>query len=523
MAQLKFIENSGIIAAALFATDPELALGLDHWNRWKNFIRDKGMRVRVYRQYEAGDHDSNITDQMRKMLRIDESAAFGLGEFNDNYMQLIIEKMASRVRISSISTDDEGGNEWLQAMLSRNRLKAIQARSTRAAIRDGDSFIVVDPISLQWSVEPAFDGETGMVAISNTLTNKIIWACKVWVQANDTGTEQAIAMVFQRERISYWIGNAGADIVYPHMVISPPGEQAVQLEKGTLVNTQTWPGEDIPIVHLSNNLDVKTGFGESELRPVIPLQNVLNRLIHSMTMASEFAAFNVRYAIGVKIDSAKIVPGAALSFTLKDEDGNPITSLTDKQIEYLKSIKVGEFSGTDISQYTSQLEALVKEISQTSQTPIYGITATGNLSGEALRQLEIGLIGKVRRFQHENDDAIKQLIALTAQIQRNFRRIGVDLVLPSPPSTDNIVVEWQSPEILDTKEEIRSLVDMRQKAPGLWSDAFYREKIGALLMMSRSEIEKYEGEGKPEPAVPGEAPIAEEEGGPEDEREDDNE
>jgi hypothetical protein len=126
----------------------------------------------------------------------------------------------------------------------------------------------------------------------------------------------------------------------------------------------------------------------------------------------------------------------------------------------------------------------VQQISNVSATPIYGVTTQGNLSGEALKQLEIGLLGKVERFQRQNADAIKELITLTAEIQNAFTSSA------SAPQFQDVNIIWKSPEILDVNARIATLSQMREKMPGLFSDEWYIKRIGVLLGMSQSEIQE---------------------------------
>jgi hypothetical protein len=125
-------------------------------------------------------------------------------------------------------------------------------------------------------------------------------------------------------------------------------------------------------------------------------------------------------------------------------------------------------------------------MSQATQTPIYGVTAEGNLSGEALKQLEIGLIGKIKRFQSENTMAIRQLFQLSADIQQAFNYPGLEV---QPPATlEGISINWMSPEITDVSATIKSVLDVREKAPGLFDDDFFRQKIGGLWGMTQAQI-----------------------------------
>lgn len=469
-------DNSRLILSALLQTDSALALSVDATNSWVAAMKKRGDRVAKYRRYERGEHSHSITNQMRKMLRL--PADDPLSGFSLNYCRIIVDKMTSRLNVAEITTDDETQDTYINELLERNDFSAMQGSFFRSAVRDGDSYVMVDPATLYWSSEPAYDGFSGIVAIFNANEGYPLWACKLWSEADTTdiaGDDPSTLvtmkmLVYQPDRITAWRGSMGAQDV-----ISDGEEQA-------------WTLGNVPIIHFANLVDSYTQYGESELRVAIPTQDVINRTLHSMVMASEFSAFKVAWSIGMELDKSGITPGAVLNMVLQNADGTVITDMSTEQIAFLNACRVGEFAETDISQYTNQIEVLVKQISQISQTPIYGVTSDGNLSGEALKQLEIGLIGKVRRFQRENTGAIRLLIELTAAIQMAF-----DTGMGNPPELEGVSVNWASSEIVDANAQIAGLVLMRKDAPGLFDDNFYRQRVGGLLEMSQAQI-KAEGE-----------------------------
>ncbi len=480
-------DNSKLIASALLKTDPGLYASIDGGDSWPAGIKKRGARVDKYRRYERGDHDANLTKQMRKMLRLKVDDA-GTREFNDNYCKIVVDKMAGRASISEITTKEEAAQEWIDAIKEQNDFDALAGELFRGAIRDGDSYVIVDPITLLWAAEPAYDGFSGIVAIFDEMQRKAIWACKIWSEADnaDLAGDQSTSntnmklVVYQVDQISFWKGtDGGAEVEAADIQMDRP------VEGVAAGNSMPWPLDDLPIVHFVNQKDNYTSYGESEVRPAIPLQDVLNRTLHSMVMASEFSAFRMRYSIGMKVHADGIVPGAFLGL-LPFGDPPNIESITDEGLEFMKGIKVGEFEESDISNYTMQIDSIVREISQATQTPIYGITtSSGSLSGEALKQLEIGLIGKVKRFQRENNGVIRQLVMLTAAMSNQFH--------DKAPTIDTISINWKSPEIIDVGAQIAVLVDMKEKAPGLFADEWYREQIGGLLAMTQKQI-KEEGE-----------------------------
>jgi hypothetical protein len=472
-------DNSGLIASALERSNPALALSADASNSFKEYVRQQGARVDKFRRYERGDHDAVITDQMRKMLRLNAADASGIVDFNGNYCGIVIDKMAGRLHVSEITTgNDTVDKEWLTPLLERNDFDNLQSTTFRGAIRDADSYVMVDPQSLAWMSEPAYDGFSGIVCIFEPGSRTPVWACKMWSEAENEGNDNTMRLiVYEPGRVSYWRGQDGASEVQPDGTTEDAGAEEP-------INTLPFPISRVPIVHFANKYENYSEAGESELRAAIPLQDVYNRTLHSMVMASEFSAFRVAWSIGLEFDVAGYVPGAVINLVLKDTAGNIITEPTEDMMRLLSAVKVGQFEATDMTQYINQLDKIVREISQATQTPIYGVTTSdGALSGEALKQLEIGLIGKIQRFQVQNVDAIRELIQITAEIQNAF-----NTGLGSAPAFEKVSVTWKSPEILDVTAQIAALVAMRAQAAGLWSDEFYRGKIGGLLGMSQNEV-----------------------------------
>jgi hypothetical protein len=352
-------------------------------------------------------------------------------------MGIVVDKMAGRLKIEEIASDEDKGQEYIKEILDRNDFTSIQGMMWRGAIRDGDSFVMVDPLTMKWTVEPAYDGFSGMFAIMRQGLDYPLWACKLYSQADLdlSGTEPSTTVtmkvtVYQPNKVSFWKANSG--------------EQELMADAQDNEHEKAWPLGNVPVIHYGNTKDSFTQYGESEIRKAIPPQNVINRTLHSMVMASEFGAFKVAWSVGLELDKKGITPGSVLNLVFKDKNGNAVSEITPEQVEFLKAVKVGEFDATNISQYTNQLEKLVMQITQITSTPIYGVTFSGNLSGEALKQLEVGLVGKCERFQNENTSSVKLLIELTAKMQKVFKT-----PFGNPPKLGTIKVIWMSAELRD--------------------------------------------------------------------------
>src|SRR5690606_31008791 len=62
--------------------------------------------------------------------------------------------------------------------------------------------------------------------------------------------------------------------------------------------------DTVPVFHVANN--GRTGeYGRSEIEPVIPLQDALNKTLMDMLIAMEFAAYPQRYIIGAEPENEK--------------------------------------------------------------------------------------------------------------------------------------------------------------------------------------------------------------------------
>ena len=479
-------DNSQLIVAALLATDPKLATAVDAENSFKEWIILNGARTLKFREYERGDHEAELTDQMKEILRLRADDA-QLNELADNYCKIIVDKMVGRLDVIGIKTDTDPGDEWVADLMEQNSFKALQGTTYRASVREGDSYILVDPQTLSWTSEPAYDSFSGMTVLFDG-NNDPVWACKLWNESDfslseeEDGESFAAGMkvvVYQKDRITFWKGTVGGGEL----------EEDFNQEKE---HELPWPIDRIPIIHFVNQADNYTSYGESELRPAFPLQNILNRTLHSMLATSEFTGFPIKYSIGLELNVEGIVPGAVLNMFLKDKEGNRIVEPTEEQVALIEAARVGQFETADMSQFIVQVEQLVQEISQTTQTPIYGINVSGDISGEALKQLEIGLLGKIERFQRENTDAWKNLITLTAEMHKGFNR-KVALDIGSPPAISSVQITWKSPELRNHLQEIASLIKERADAPNLFSEDYYRRKIGELRGLLEEEIEQ---EGK---------------------------
>ena len=391
--------------------------------------------------------------------------------------------MAPRAPIAQQPTD--GGVKTVSRGVARRR-------PLRGAARDACSFAVIDPATLTFKVEPSFDGYSGVVVIYDE-EGHIQWAAKMWHE----GTGELTAMPDSEnedlpEQISY-------------IIVYQGDKMTAWKDDGALVPYPYWNGEAempwklgrVPVFQFTNKRDAYNYHGESELRPVVPLQNMLNRTLHSTGMVEELGAFPVNIIIGAALEIGAIVPGSIVCLPLTDSAGEQITEPTDEQIAPINAVKHIALQPADLDKYLHALDKFVIQVAQTTETPIYGVTTSGNLSGEALKQLEIGLIGKCERLQRENTDTWREIVEMLRDIQAQYNTPGIERA----PAFDTVSVVWKTSEVRDENREIEVLIALYEKTAGLFPAEFYRQRVGVLLDMTEDQIKVWGEKAETERAL----------------------
>ncbi len=173
-----------------------------------------------------------------------------------------------------------------------------------------------------------------------------------------------------------------------------------------------------PIVRFRNgeNLDNDT---VSELDPLIPLQDQMDRTTFDLLVAQEFGAFRQRYIMGwmAADENERLKASAARIWTFDDPD-----------------TKVGEFGQTDLKGYLDSRQALMEQFGVVSQVPPHNLLGQMiNLSAEALVAAEVGHSRKMNQIETLFGEAVEQAQRLAGSY------IGVEV-------SDSAQVRWRDTE-----------------------------------------------------------------------------
>lgn len=456
---------------------------------WADEVDAWGERVKLFRRYEEGDHDANLSPEMRDMLRISSTTRstnsgdgtrgfFDLrGQFNANYCDLIVSTMADRLRVERleavvpdvrrvdgervvrIPADGETAQAWADDLLAYNRFDALQMDVHEACLRDGDTFVM-----LAWDNEagrvtihhePAYDGETGMIPVYDRMGRMMVAAVKVWYEAAYQSGRR-INIYYADRLMKYGESDTG---------LTGMGEEVAWL-----------PGR-VPVVHFRNRQKSRRIYGASELQGAIPVQDALNRNMVSMVMTAELSAFQIRYAKGLTPPS-RLAPGMWVSW----ESG--------EDAALLSATEVGAIEQAELVPFIDQAQFLIEQISTVTKTPIAANMGGDSQSGEALKQREVGLLGKIRRFQTRAGNAWEDVLSRAAGIQDAYGSRRAPMVV-------RWACKWMDAEIRNEAQVIESAVKVADRIP---RKEFYR-LIGSVYGWDAAKVEALDDEMNQESAA----------------------
>lgn len=215
------------------------------------------------------------------------------------------------------------------------------------------------------------------------------------------------------------------------------------------------------------------GLGRSDLADVISTQDVINKLLCDLLVASEVSAFRQRWATGLEIP-------------FDESTGEPIQpfehAVNRLWVSPDPETKFGEFQSNDLSNYTGAIESRVQSLAARTRTPPhYLLGSIVNASGDALKAAESGLANRVREKQRTYGEAIEYAIRLAFAVEG-------DVAKANSPMAE---VDWKNPETRSESEYVDALV--KKLAFGvpqeqLWSDAGYSpQEISRFKAMLREQ------------------------------------
>jgi hypothetical protein len=426
-------------------------------------LDDRAEKIEQYEAYYDGHH--NLRFATRKFRE-----AFGalFREFSDNWTAIVVDAVAERMHVEGFRfpiVEGEGAesaeaeatisDEAATEMWQRNYLDLYSDMCHETMLVTGHSYAIVGP-------QP--DGSTDQALITIEHPLEVITApvpgvprmrraaAKRWF---DEETEKELATLYLPNTV--WKFQAASDEGRKKGAAQWEPREGVELAIDN-------PFDGIVPVIPFKNREKLLGHAKSEIAEIIPIQDAINKLFNDALVASEFAAFRQRILTGMEFP--------------EDENGNPIPNFDIKaaaqRLMLIKDPNVGvhEFQVSDLSQYTNLITLGVHHIAARTRTPPqYFQGQVVNVSGDALKAAESGLVSKVKRRSRFTGESWEETMRLGFMLQGDMNRA-------SAYAAETI---WSNPEIITESalaDSLAKLATLGIPPQALW------ERMGA----TQSEI-----------------------------------
>ena len=399
-------------------------------------IDDRRADYELTRQYYNGDHDTALTDRLKKFLppRL---------QFRDNYMNVVVDALSERLKVIGFNADDEDFGEWAWDLWRHNRMDYTQVVVHTETIMIGDSYVLCD-----WddkNERPRFTHQPAEMIIPHydETTRQIDWASKKWIQKKLGEEPETRLNLYYPDKVEKYIAHGGVWRRYSD-----------DLDESWPVPWLDRSGEPlgIPLVHFRNR-PLGQDFGQSEIINLIPMQDLLNKSLIDLTMILDTLAFPQRYTLNVNHGASRldILPGSVTEFHSEYDGG-----------------QVGQWSAANVDGPLRSIEAIVQHIAGTSRTPQHLFQVVGGApSGEALKTSESGLVMKAQQRMINFGNSWEDCLTIAARIQETFGARVADL------SELVFNTTWDDPE---TRNEQNHMEALKAKAElGVTKRQIWRE------------------------------------------------
>lgn len=423
---------------------------------WAADYAARGEKVKLARQYVDGDQDAKLTKERTEQLNLPIGTK---SAFTANYCDTVIQTMVDRIDLEKMQADNDKASAWAEGVMLDNDFESLQLDLHEACIRDGDAYLMVMPVNGKPVLlfEPAWDGTSGMLVYYSRKggMKAIEVAIKVWSER-----EILRANAYFADRIEKYSSAGGKGLTL--MEDPTPWLDRFGMPLG------------VPVVHFPNRSRAEEEFGLSELENVTPLQDALNRTIHSMIISGEYTAYKQFYTIGLPAPD-KTAPGRWHEWLSKNAEGK-----TQLGIEATRKTEVGTLGEGTMAPFIDQCKFLIQQIGFVTRTPSPEMMAGDNSSGESLKQREIGLLGKVKRFETKISSSWRRVMDLAWKVQATFTTDE------QPPEYQRFTPQWGAAELRNDADLIANAKAVRDDVPRLE----YLRMIAAVWGWDEDKIKK---------------------------------
>jgi hypothetical protein len=359
----------------------------------------------------------------------------------------------------SVKADEDANRIWRE-----NGMRADSGLVHYGALSQRRAFVLVE------------EGDDGRPVLTHETARQV-------VVEHEQGNHRKLAAGLKLWRDD-WTGNTRATLWTPERiygfvtkrenpVFAPRAAELKDWEAFALPNTRESDVLNalklVPLVPFINRRNRRAaGFAEHE--DILSVQNRINLSLINLIAAMKYGAFRQRWAAGLEVDEDPVTGKKLQPFQL---DIRKLWTTEDPEVKF------GEFSATDLVPYVRAVEAAVQDLAAISRTPPhYLIGAVVNVSGDALKAAETGLVAKVRDRQTAYGESWENVMRLA------FRVLGET----AKAEAFDLETVWRDPESRTVSELADAAV--KKSAAGVpWRQRM--EDMGYTpQQISRMEIDR---------------------------------
>lgn len=336
---------------------------------WVEALGAKARRVAIYRDYYDGRHRLLLdisSEQYRRYF------AHLIEHVRENLCKPVVRCFAERLSIERWSGEDAERFDP-----GRYDIARIANRVHTEALKVGEAFLLVWPDATGEDRLWVQRAEDMLVIHDPERPGRIAAAVKAWQAA-----EALRVNIYDDRRVARYIRGKDAKTFEPFDGDGAPAE--IPHAYGA-----------VPVVRFAHDADTEDGPGRSVLEDVIPLQDLLNKELADLLVASEFFALPMRVFTGVRM-TRDLETGTTIA-----EEFNP---RRDRTLFFgNEDVKVTQLAGADLRPLLEVTDGIALKVARVTGVPVHYLTlGTGSFpSGEALRTAEARLVAKVDDLHDE--------------------------------------------------------------------------------------------------------------------------
>jgi hypothetical protein len=334
------------------------AMSLEDLGRGVKAIDAKGPGYAKLERYLDGDHPLVYMASRLKEIFPQLDARFSL-----NFCEVVAGALLERINLRGFKAADTTTTTELAALWEDRHLGVECDLVHEAAVTTGEAFVIVWPDAT--GKPEIFAQQSGAchVAYDDEHPTLRAWAVKRWFS----------------EALDRW----RVQLYYPDHIeaYQSTGKDLPSATSGyAFMFEERNPFGIVPVFHFK----VHGRKAKSDLRSVVPVQDMINKLCADMMVSSEFGSFKQRWKIGgAQADGLQNGPDVVWDLPGAREGEQPVG--------------VGEFSAADLAQFLAAIDKFAGYVAAITRTPLhYFLGGGGQVSGEALIALEAPVTKKAQ-------------------------------------------------------------------------------------------------------------------------------